>query len=114
MRSNDAPRERLASGDDGDVFAAAERLAAACRAFDAAWTRCEETGSAAPHRHPDIIAARRALEQAGAHFALTPARTLPGLTVKLRHLVQDVEEGRTFWTQALARAVLTDAENMCG
>lgn len=78
MRSNDAPRERLASGDDGDV-----------------------------------VAARRALEQAGAHFALTPARTLPGLTVKLRHLVQDVEKGRTFWTQALARAVLTDAENMC-
>jgi hypothetical protein len=48
----------------------------------------------------------------GFFFAGTPARTLPGLVVKLRHIAEDVEEGQTEWFRPLMAGALADAERM--
>lgn len=101
------------ASDDPDaaLFAAAAALARCDAEHDALWRRVDGQGGN-PHSHPEVAAAGRRLNDSGARFARTPARSVRGLALKLRHIVVDVIDGHTPWTTDLVRGALADAERM--
>lgn len=100
-------------GADQALFAALRELQQAWRDHDAIWARIDAVDPH-PHTHPEIVAAYQRLAEVGLAFADTPARTLSGLVVKLRHIAEDVDEGQTEWFRPLMAGTLADAERMAG
>lgn len=81
--------------------------------FDRVWRAVEARGEC-PHGSAEVEAARERLHRAGEVFAATPALTLRGVAVKLRHIVQDVEDGHPAWFRPLLHGTLRDVERLAG
>lgn len=98
---------------DAELFAAAEAAERAGADHDALYEMLERTARD-PFSEPGYIDSDERLRAAGFRFARTPARTVRGLALKLRHIVQDVTEGKTHWADDLVLGALADAQRMAG
>jgi len=96
---------------DAALFAAADALARADAEHEALFERaCGGGGN--PFADPDLAAATERLYASGHRFARTPALSVRGLALKLRHIVRNVRDGQTAWAEDLARGALADAERI--
>jgi hypothetical protein len=98
---------------DAELFAAAEAAERAGADHDALYEMLERTARD-PFCEPGYIASQERMRLTGFRFARTPARTVRGLALKLRHIVQDVTEGKTHWADDLVLGALADAQRMAG
>lgn len=98
---------------DAALFAAAEAAERAGAEHDALHDRLERMVGD-PFGEPGYIASDERMRATGFRFARTPARTVRGLALKLRHIAEDVTEGRTLWAEDLVLGALADARRMAG
>lgn len=114
MRTLDAQPAACPAQDEATdvvLLCALKALQGAWSDHEARWTASDHAGRD-PYSDPDVEGARRRLAAAGLCFAQTPARTISGLVLKLRHVVEDIETGTPEWFHELLAGTLADAERM--
>lgn len=98
---------------DAELFAAAEGMDRADADHGALYELLERVGGN-PSDAPVYQAAQERMRATGLHFARTPAHTIKGLALKLRHIADDVTLGKTHWAEDLVLGALADARRMAG